>query len=306
MSREFLFEESVTARPFLKWAGGKTQLIDEIRRLLPLWVREQPFTYVEPFVGSGAVLFWMLRNYPSIEKAIINDINEDLVNTYRVIASQPQELIEILEFLQNEYCFLRQGSDEQKAYYGKMRNRFNTKSEDNTTHAALMIFLNKTCFNGLYRVNRHGAFNVPIGSYANPRICDKTNILAVSNALKRVDIMCGDFAETLRDVSTPALVYLDPPYKPLSKTSSFNSYAKESFDDAEQKRLGAFCKQMDKDGFAWILSNSDVYSTGSKNPFFDNLYASFRISRVWAKRSINVNSQQRGSIPELLVTNIAQ
>ena len=290
------------AKPFLKWAGGKTQLISEIEKSLP---NSAINTYVEPFVGSGAVLFWVLSEFSRLKKAVVNDINEDLINTYKSIQSAPKELISVLEVLQNEYHSLENSDDKKKEYYYRKRELFNGRKQSQTEHSALFIFLNKTCFNGLYRVNRKNEFNVPMGSYRKPTICDKANILAVNEALQKVELLCGDFEQTLDYTSDNTLFYFDPPYKPLNETSNFNSYAKDEFNDDEQIRLKNFCDRLDNLGHSWILSNSDVKGENSENNFFDNLYADFTIKRVDAKRSINANPQKRGFLKELLITNQA-
>ncbi len=291
------------SKPFLKWAGGKTQLINDIQKALPKEFIKQKFNYIEPFVGSGAVLFWMLNNFPKIEKAIINDINSDLTNTYKEIAKNPKELISILEQFQNEYHLLENNSENKKDYYLNKRENFNSRKFSNTEQAALFIFLNRTCFNGLYRVNRNNKFNVPIGSYKRPTICDVENILAVSESLKKVEILTGDYQQTIELAERPALFYFDPPYKPLSKTSSFNSYSKDDFNDDEQIRLRDFCKKLDSLNHYWILSNSDLKSKNIEDNFFDELYSDFNIQRVKAKRSINANPEKRGKLTELLITN---
>lgn len=291
------------SKPFLKWAGGKTQLITEIEKSLPYEITNKNFTYIEPFVGSGAVLFWMLNNFPKLEKAVINDINEDLINTYRIIASKPKELISILQQLQNEFHSLESKSEEKKEYYYKKRELYNTRNEEQSGQAALFIFLNRTCFNGLYRVNRKNEYNVPIGSYKRPTICDEENILAVSKALQKVEILCGDYEKTLNEATTNSFFYFDPPYKPLSNTSSFNSYAKDEFNDEEQIRLKNFCSKLEKLGHKWMLSNSDVKGKDVDDTFFDDIYSNFNISRVKARRNINANAEKRGELNELLIVN---
>ncbi|MFJ1261465.1 DNA adenine methylase [Capnocytophaga canis] len=293
----------LSAKPFLKWAGGKTQLISEIEKKLPSKLVQGNFTYIEPFVGSGAVLFWMLSNFPNLKKAVINDINQDLINTYKTIASNPNELISILEIVQSEYHDLDGNDDKKKQYYYDKRALYNTRKEERTSQSALFIFLNRTCFNGLYRVNRKNEFNVPMGSYKKPTICDTENILAVSEALQKVEILCGDFEQTLPYAEENTLFYFDPPYKPLSETSSFNSYAKDDFNDEEQIRLRDFCNKLDILNHTWILSNSDVKGKNAEDNFFDDLYAEFSIQRVNAKRSINANPEKRGLLTELLITN---
>lgn len=291
------------AKPFLKWAGGKTQLLTAIDSLLPPDTTDKKFTYIEPFVGSGAVLFWMLERFKNLEKAVINDINTDLINTYRIISSNPKELISILQILQNEFHSIDDKSEDKKEYYYKKRELFNTRKEEKSGQAALFIFLNRTCFNGLYRVNRKNEYNVPMGSYKRPTICDKENILAVSEALQKVEILCGDYQETLNHSTKNSLFYFDPPYKPLSDTSSFNSYAKDEFNDQEQIRLRDFCHKLHSLKHSWILSNSDVKGNDSNNDFFDDLYSDYNIQRVDVRRSINANPEKRGKLTELLITN---
>ena len=291
------------AKPFLKWAGGKTQLINDIEKALPKDISKDKFTYIEPFVGSGAVLFWVLNNFPKLEKAVINDINEDLINTYKIIASRPKELISILEIFQNEFHSLEGSEDNKKLYYYQKRELYNTRKEEQSGQAALFIFLNRTCFNGLYRVNSKNLYNVPMGGYKKPTICDKENIMSVSNALQKVEILSGDFEQTLNYTSENSLFYFDPPYKPLSETSSFNSYAKDEFNDEEQIRLRNFCSKLENQGHKWMLSNSDVKGKDTNDNFFDEIYSEFSISRVKARRSINANPEKRGELNELLITN---
>lgn len=290
-------------KPFLKWAGGKTQLIPNIAKVLPIKVVQTNFTYIEPFVGSGAVLFWILNNFPNLKRAVINDINEDLINTYKIIASSPKELISILEILQNEFHALEGDEDNKKIYFYEKRSLYNTRKEEKSGQAALFIFLNRTCFNGLYRVNRKNEYNVPMGSYKKPSICDKENILIISNLLQKVEILCGDYEDTLNLADQNTLFYFDPPYKPLNETSNFNSYAKDEFNDQEQIRLRDFCSKLNILNHSWILSNSDVKGEDENENFFDNLYSNFHIQRVDARRNINADSTKRGFLKELLITN---
>ncbi len=293
----------MTAKPFLKWAGGKTQLIEQIKQQLPVAVNENEFTFIEPFVGSGAVLFWVLREFPNLKKAIINDINSDLTNTYLTIKNDVDTLIEILSSWENEYHSLTEKAEEKKEYYYQKREAFNKRNSTQTEQSALFIFLNRTCFNGLYRVNRKNGFNVPIGSYKKPQICNQENLLAVSEALQKVEILNGDFSETINYATENTFFYFDPPYKPLSETSSFNSYAKDEFNDSEQIRLKEFCDTLDQEGYQWILSNSDVKGKNPDDDFFDDLFGNYQINRVLAKRSINANPEKRGQLTELLITN---
>lgn len=290
-------------KPFLKWAGGKTQLISSIENSLHPDILKGKFTYIEPFVGSGAVLFWILNNFPNLKKAVINDINADLINAYRTIAKAPKELISVLKILQADYHALENNEEEKKRYYYENRDFYNARTLDNINQAALFIFLNRTCFNGLYRVNSKNLFNVPMGSYKNPTICDEPNILAVSNILQKVEILNGDYTETLKHATKNSFFYFDPPYKPLSETSSFNSYAKDEFNDAEQIRLRDFCTELEALGHKWMLSNSDVKGKDLNDNFFDDIYSGFVISRVRARRNINANADKRGELNELLIMN---
>ncbi len=287
------------AKPFVKWAGGKTQLINDIDNK----ISSKTHTYIEPFVGGGALLFYLLNHYPDLKRIVINDINTDLIDTYKTIKDNVEELISLLQKWQDEYYFLLEKTEEKKAYYYNKRTLFNERTSNQTRQSALFIFLNKTCFNGLYRVNRKNEFNVPIGSYKKPLICDSENLKAVHFALQKVEILNGDFEQTLSYAEKETLFYFDPPYKPLSETSSFNSYAKDEFNDDEQIRLANFCKKIDRLGYNWILSNSDVKGKNSNDDFFDNLFEDFQINRVLAKRSINANPNRRGQLTELLITN---
>ena len=297
------YKTYTSAKPFVKWVGGKTQLLEDIRYALPSdFSQRKDIIYVEPFVGGGAVLFWILQQFPNIKKAVINDINPHLITTYRVIREQPYQLIETLRILQGEYIPLNE--EERKAFYLNKRDIYNFSSLSNVEIAALFIFLNRTCFNGLYRVNSKGKFNVPHGRYANPRICDEETILADSHILQNVEILCGDFAETIVYASPQALFYFDPPYKPLSETSSFNSYAKEEFDDSEQIRLRDFCHQVSACKADFILSNSDVKGKNEDDNFFDEIYQAYNIRRVMATRMVNANPDKRGKLSELMISNI--
>ena len=296
-------QKAKNAKPFLKWAGGKTQLLPEIEKALPDQIKTERFTFIEPFLGSGAVLFWMLNRFPNMEKAVINDINEDLILTFKTIADRPKELISLLKQLQNEFHALESLPEAKKEYYYQKRGLYNAREQEQSMQAALFVFLNRTCFNGLYRVNRRNENNVPMGSYKKPGICDETNIIAVSKALQKVEILCGDYQKTLTESTKNAFFYLDPPYKPLSQTSNFNSYAKDEFNDQEQVRLKNFCSKLDELGHYWMLSNSDVKEEGASGSFFDELYSDFSIVRVRAKRSINSNPEKRGELNELLITN---
>ncbi|MBQ7823340.1 MAG: DNA adenine methylase [Bacteroidaceae bacterium] len=292
------------ARPFVKWVGGKTQLLDDIKKTLPCDLsRRDRLTYVEPFVGGGAVLFWILQEYPNITRAIINDINAELICTYRVIKSDVESLIVELTRLQTEYLLLDEIA--RKEYFLSQRDRFNGKDTSDVETAALFIFLNRTCFNGLYRVNSKGKFNVPHGKYANPKICDEETLKADSAILQRVEILCGDFAQTGEYAGENVLYYFDPPYRPLTETAAFTSYAKDGFDDMEQMRLRDFCAQIAKHKSLFVASNSDPQNVDNKDEFFDHLYNMFSIKRVSAARMINSKGNGRGAISEIMISNVA-
>jgi DNA adenine methylase len=272
LSDKMLNKNITQAKPFIKWVGGKTQLISSIEQALPKGLRDTPeLTYIEPFVGGGAMLFWALNNLKNISRAVINDINPDLTTAYQTIRDNASDLVLELKIIEKEYKSL-QTEESRKDFFLLQREKFNTKQLRNDENTALFIFLNRTCFNGLYRVNSRGLFNVPFGKYTNPTICDENTIFADSEVLQKVEILTGDFEQTLYYATANSLFYLDPPYKPLSETSSFTSYAKEDFNDDEQVRLKEFCDELDERGHTWILSNSDVKSNNPSNNFFDDLY----------------------------------
>jgi DNA adenine methylase len=298
-----LFDLNGNAKPFLKWAGGKSQLLPEIKNSLPNELKHyNELTYIEPFVGSGAVLFWFLRTFPNVKRAIIFDINSDLTQAYQTIKEKPYELIESLELIQKKYFSLTT-EETRREYYLKQREIFNTRELDPVKNTCLLIFLNRTCFNGLYRVNSKNKFNVPFGKYINPKICDKETILADSEVLQKVSIINGDFEDALEYASDKTFFYFDPPYKPISSTASFTSYAKDCFDDEDQLRLKNFCERIDMEGHSWLMSNSDLKNIDPNNNFFDDLYSDYKIQRVKAKRNINSVGTKRGEIFELLICN---
>lgn len=290
------------AKPFVKWAGGKTQLLPEIARKIPFSYDDE-FTYIEPFVGSGAVFFYILKNYPRIKNIVINDNNSELILTFNTIKYNINELIDILVKWENEYHKLETNSKLKKEYYYEKREKYNNKPKKNVVMAALFIFLNRTCFNGLYRVNSKNKFNVPIGSYKKPMICDQENLLNINRSIQNVEILNGDFEETFQYATEKTIFYFDPPYRPLSLTSSFNSYQKTAFNDKEQIRLKNYCDKIHQAGYNWLLSNSDPKNTNHNDDFFDNLYQDYKIERIMAKRSINSKGNGRNSIYELLIKN---
>ena len=294
------------AKPFIKWVGGKGQLIEQLEALLPAdFDRWEDVTYIEPFVGGGAMLFHMLQNHKNIKTAVINDINDDLTTCYKVVRDTPTELVASLKDIQHEYYSLK-SEDVRKQFYMMIRDEFNTKSLTPIRNTTLFFFLNRTCFNGLYRVNKSGLFNVPFGKYETPTICDTTTIYADSDLLQNVEIMTGDYQPTFNRAKGRTLFYFDPPYRPLSNTSSFNDYAKEAFNDLAQERLKLFCDRIEDAGFSFMLSNSDCFNTPIKDRFFEDLYLEYIIERVWASRYVNANPAKRGKLQEILVHNYEQ
>lgn len=297
---------TVEAKPFIKWVGGKRQLIPDLEALLPTdFSSREGVTYIEPFVGGGAMLFHLLQEYKNITSAVVNDINHDLTTCYRIVRDQPARLLGALKELQEEY-YSTPTLDGKKAMFLNKRALYNTTATDDTERTALFLFLNRTCFNGLYRVNKSGQFNVPFGRYARPTIYNPDVIYADSALLQNVEIMTGDFEQTLSRVTASALIYLDPPYRPISETSNFNDYAKEGFNDDDQKRLKAFCDKIDDIGATFLLSNSDCLAANGTDRFFDDLYGNYQIKRLWASRNVNANPDKRGKISEIAVFNRQQ
>jgi DNA adenine methylase len=290
-------EKQSVAKPFLKWAGGKAQLLDEIDSRLPKLeiLSGKIDTYVEPFVGGGAVFFHIAYNYPEFKHYFLFDINQDLVNCYNEIKTNVDSLIYELRSL--ETAFLRKRSGRKDFYY-EIRDQFNLDRSP-----AKLIFLNKTCYNGLYRVNRKGEFNVPFGDYKNPTICDEDNLRNVAEVLQRAEVFCKDFKEGNEYIDQKTFVYFDPPYRPLNRTACFTSYSKEDFDENAQIHLANFCRFIDAKGAKFLLSNSDPKNEDPKDHFFDDHYKGFTIDRVKANRAINCKASGRGEINELLITN---
>lgn len=290
------------AKPFLKWAGGKGQLLDTFEKMFPQELIEGKIkTYIEPFVGGGAVLFHILQNY-KIEKAYINDINKELINCYRCIKADIEEVIKPLSILENEYL----SSEDRAKYFYNVRNRYNQihlNGHYDYEKCADFIFLNHTCFNGLYRVNKEGKFNVPHGKYKNPLICDKENLRLCSQLLQKVEISFGDYRQVLSNADKDSFVYFDPPYRPLIENNSFISYDKSGFDDNDQIELSQNYKKLDRQNCLLMLSNSDPKNTNENDNFFDDLYKGFSIERVYAKRMINCQASKRGNITEIVVMN---
>lgn len=286
------------AKPFLKWAGGKTQLIPQLDAYLPIELKEgQIKKYAEPFIGGGAFFFYLAQKF-EFESILINDLNPDLVITYTTIQKQVESLIERLFEIQRNY--LQFDEEKRKEYFYSIRENFNSSlSGEPIERAAQIIFLNRTCFNGLYRVNSKGGFNVPFGKYENPCICDADNLRAVSALLQRAEIRQGDFSVCRGFADINTFIYFDPPYRPVSRTANFNAYAGE-FGDSEQLRLSHFFQELHEVGSKIMLSNS-----APEDKFFHGIYEGFQIEEVFASRMINSKADKRGQIKEVLIMNYA-
>lgn len=276
-------KKNALVSPVLKWVGGKRQLLNEIIPLIP-----KHSTYYEPFMGGGAVLFSL---QPS--KAVMNDSNPELINVYNVIKSSPEALIEELKKHEESNC-------EEHFYATRALDRNKTEYDviSDVERAARIIYLNKTCYNGLFRVNSSGEFNSPWGKYKNPNIVNETTILAVHkyfNASNSI-ITCGDYREALKGIRKGAFVYFDPPYMPISSSSSFTGYTSSGFNESEQILLKEQCDALNQKGVKFLLSNSSC-------EFIRELYKDYTISTVGAKRAINADSNKRGEIDEVLVRN---
>lgn len=295
---------SIEAKPFLKWAGGKGQSVSQLATHLPHEIRKEPFTYIEPFVGGGAMLFYMLQHFCNIRKVVINDVNEDLMLTYRTIRDNVETLIKTLSLMEREYRAIA-GQEERSVKFYEIRELYNQHIVDGIARAAQLIFLNKTCFNGLYRVNGKGLFNVPFGRYANPTICNAPLLRADSLLLQHanIEISQGDYSQTILHVEGLTFVYLDPPYRPLDATSSFTAYAKGDFNDDDQRQLAEFCHRLTDNGCYWMESNADCSAKNPEDRFFEELYKDYRIERVNAARFINANASKRGKLTEILIKN---
>ena len=307
------YDNNLGSKPFLKWAGGKKQLLSTIEERLPEEIKKthKIDKYFEVFVGGGALFFHLMNNY-DIKESFLYDINKELILTYKVIQKNPKNLIKLLSELEEEYVPLEQ--EDRREYYLNIRSLFNSAlndfdyenySDEHIVRASQIIFMNKTCFNGLFRLNRHGQFNVPHGRYKKPLICDKKNIMAVNKTLENTHIINGNYFESEDLIDDKSLVYLDPPYRPLSSKSNFTTYAGFEFTDEHQIELAKFYERISDKGAKAILSNSDPKNVDENDNFFDELYGreDFIIERVQAKRSINSNAKNRGKINEILVRN---
>ena len=292
-------------KPFVKWAGGKSSLIPQITKYFPFELKNgQIEKYVEPFVGGGAVLIDILQKY-DVKQAYAFDINKDLINCYNVIKTNVEDLIEELKEKEENYFKLE--TENKQSYFYEIRKEYNSyridEQELNVKRASEFIFLNRTCFNGLYRVNKSGEFNVPFGKYKNPTICDAKNLKNLSKLFENVTFQYGDYKESNKYIDNNTFVYFDPPYRPLSVTSAFTSYTKEDFNDNNQKELAEYFKKLDYKNAKLMLSNSNPKNTNKDDNFFETIYDGFNINEVFAKRMINSNVKGRGAISELVITN---
>jgi len=268
-------------KPFLKWVGGKGRLLSQLTPLLPPGVARM--RHVEPFVGGGA--FFFAR---SPARALLSDVNPDLIGTYQAIRDDVEGVIVNLEILAQGHS--------KEAYYG-VRSDYNASLGDTSTErAAQFIYLNKTCFNGLHRVNKRGEFNVPVGTYVKPRILDEGALHAAHRALAGVEIRCAGFEALVQDARPGDFVYFDPTYEPVSETARFTAYAQGGFDQDAQRKLRDVYRELDRRGARLMLSNSDV-------PFIRELYSDFHIDTVAAPRAINCDGRGRGKVAEVVVRN---
>lgn len=298
------------AKPFLKWAGGKGQLLEHLRKHYPDDLKKGNITnYYEPFLGGGAVFFDVAQRY-IIDKARLYDINEELILTYKVVQKEVERLIDFLHQYQEKYLPLNQ--TERKGFYYNIRETFNRErfgvnyqqfSDNWIPRAAQIIFLNKTCYNGLFRFNSSRAFNTPMGDYSNPKICDGKNLKKSSELLQKAEISCNSYEQVLDDVEPEAFVYFDPPYRPISKTSNFTAYSKNVFLESDQRKLANVFGKLAKKNVAVMLSNSDPKNTNPNDQFFDDIYSEFTLRRIPARRMINSVAGKRNDINEIIVTN---
>lgn len=292
------------AKPFVKWAGGKTQLIPQLSEHVPFQPSGVIDVYCEPFLGGGALFFWLSSRY-TINHAYLFELNKQLVYCYQAIKSSVNALITQLEKIEKKYLSLT--DKKREGFFYTIREDYNelikSKSSDKVKIATLYIFLNKTCFNGLYRVNSNNLFNVPHGRYNNPTICDEENLMAVNKILKRATIKYADFSNCIKYAKKGAFVYLDPPYRPLTTTSSFTNYVGSGFNDEDQKRVHEVYNKLNEMEAYVLLSNSDSAKSSTSKSFFDKLFNKYQIKRLIAKRMINSNGSKRGNITEILVKN---
>lgn len=299
-------KKAVVAKPFVKWAGGKGNLLQKLEALLPTDFDDlENVTYIEPFVGGGAMLFHMLLHHKCITRAVINDINPDLIRCYQLIANNPQILIERLKDIENNYYSVDISA--RKELFYAYRDQYNSEEIHPDERAALFIFLNHTCFNGLYRVNAAGKFNVPYGRYKKPVICNEELIMADHLLLNSVELVIrqpGDYKLIRQNLrrSHVNFVYFDPPYRPLSTTSYFKEYSNNPFEDRQQEELKHFCDRLSALDCLIMLSNSDSKDENDVC-YFEKLYEGYYFSRILAPRFINANPKKRNELEEIVIRN---
>lgn len=294
------------ARPFVKWAGGKGNLLSQLEILLPQnFDSLRNVTYIEPFVGGGAMLFYMLQNHRNIRRVVINDINKDLIHCYELIKNNPTALIDRLKDI--EYNYNHVDVHDKRALYYAYREQYNLDGINVDERAALFIFLNHTCFNGLYRVNASGKFNVPYGRYKRPIICNIDLIQEDHKLLNSVELVIrkpGDYRLIANNLSRRGhnFIYFDPPYRPLLNEDNFKSYSSSPFGDEQQVELKLFCDKLDERGCLVMVSNSDSINNDGSS-FFEHLYEGYNCNRILAPRFINANPEKRVKLSEIVITN---
>lgn len=294
-------------KPFVKWAGGKGKLLKTLEANLPTdFIEKKEVTYIEPFVGGGAMLFYMLEHYPNINRVIINDINPALINCYRRIRNNHNTLVRELKKIHDMYYTLESYEQRKELYY-RLREEYNqmaVATRNTIRAAALFLFFNKTCFNGLYRENNKGGFNVPFGRYANPTICNEQVISDVHDALQRVEITLGNYTDIMQLVNWEEynFFYFDPPYRPLLGANNFKQYTLNAFNDPEQEELKIFCDEINEHGGFFMLSNSDSEIAPGEN-YFEKLYKAYNVQKVYAPRIINAYKPGVQMTKEILVKN---
>ena len=285
--------KSTQIKPFLKWVGGKTKLLSEIEKNLPETLIKKSFNYVEPFLGGGAVFFHLIQKF-NIEKAYLNDINDKLIDVYKDVRDKNTDLIQKLKKLESDYY----GSSDKKSFFLDQRERFNSLKKS-TQKSALFIFLNKTGFNGMYRENSKGEYNIPFGQMKEPLICDKDLLVKVSKVLSEKEVVFSSKGfEKVLITSKNSFYYIDPPYRPISKTSSFTDYTKSNFNDKTQHSLKEYCDKIDNHQALFLQSNSH-----SNDGFFEKLYKNRKINKLEVTRTISADGNKRKKVVEILIKN---
>ena len=300
-----------TPKPFIKWVGGKSRLFEQLEEYLPCDLKKGRLErYVEPFLGGGAMYFSVAEKY-NIKNAYLSDINKDLILVYSIIQQKPESLLDFLKQYQDEYD--KTDQNKRSELFLSIREHFNNQrfeinynkfSENWISRAAQFIFLNKTCFNGLYRLNSKGEFNVPFGKYKTAAILDENNILSASKILRNAVITHAAYNDCFKNINQDTFVYFDPPYRPISQTSNFTNYTGDGFCDEQQIELARFYRKIDKEKHAKLmLSNSDPHNVNPSDNFFENAYNGYNICKISASRAVNCKGNKRGKINELLITN---